>query len=217
MRVQQARQEIDQAAAAAGSEFREVGSTVDAVYVHLRADQADLAVELVRRYGDLVTVTLGNFSYPDARVGPSVGYAACEVRYDIPTEVHGLRAVVRLSEGSVRAGADFAGTITVTNTGTAPLHFDSGAPLAGAVVEPGTTRVAASYDSAIAGVGISADLAPGASRELPALFGTASCDPGVGYALPPGGYEVLVVVPISLSEGTNLELLTSSAPLTVTG
>ena len=89
------------------------------------------------------------------------------------------------------------------------------APLAGAVVEPGTRRVVASYDSAIAGVGISADLAPGASRELPALFGTASCDAAAGYALPPGGYEVLVVVPVSLGEGANPELVTAPAVFTV--
>ena len=68
--------------------------------------------------------------------------------------------------------------------------------------------VSSSETIAIGGVGIDVDLAPGASAELPVVSGTASCDPALGYLLPPGDYQVVIEVPYRLDS-------VASAPLPI--
>jgi hypothetical protein len=81
----------------------------------------------------------------------------------------------------------------MTNESDETVVFDSGDPSSAVVVLPGTETVVGTYDGAIAGVGIGGELAPGALRDLTIVGGTASCDPELGYALPPGDYEVVVL------------------------
>jgi hypothetical protein len=168
-------------------QMRSLGTTIDAVEVDVRADARDLAEELVTRYGDQVRVTLGllplGTSEPPTARCP--GRPAGQV-------VDGLQASVEL-DGPVASGADFRGRVVLRNGGTAPVVFDSGGPLAALVVDD-RGAVVGSYDGAIAGVGIGVDLAPGATTTLTIVGATASCDPALGDALPPGRYGVIVAV-----------------------
>jgi hypothetical protein len=175
--------------------YLSVGAGTAAVEVALRADQEALAADLVGRYGDTVSVMLGNFPYPLPADLGSIDPVACRVAdFAGPTDHKGLQATVTFESATVTAGADIQGTVTITNTGSEPVSFESGSPLAGAIVRPGTTTVVGTHVGVIAGAGAGATLEPGGSYDIPALFGTASCDPSAGYVVPAGDYEVLVPV-----------------------
>jgi hypothetical protein len=104
-----------------------------------------------------------------------------------------VSTAVELDAASVASGADLAGKVVVTNTGSAAVHVAGGAPLTADVLDGRGAEVAV-YDGNIGGVGISRDLAPGAALDLDLHVGTASCDPRLGNALPPGTYQVVATV-----------------------
>ena len=211
--------EIQQAQTSSAGGFLGVGAGVDGVTVQLRADSESVAKDLVARYGDIVSIMLGNLPYPASADATSGATGACTADVTGPTDLNGLRADLSFPNPTVHSGQDIDGTITVTNTGSAPATFQSGSPLVGLIVQPGTTNVVASYTGGIAGVGVGGTLAPGESSEIQVLVGTASCEPSVGYTLPPGQYEVLVpvVVQYPQREGdlTVNQLVTRPAALTV--
>ena len=51
--------------------------------------------------------------------------------------------------------------------------------------------VATSANLALTLVGIAIELAPGASTVVPGIVAMASCDPRLGYVLPPGEYGLV--------------------------
>jgi hypothetical protein len=218
--VSAAAAEIEGSESSGSDGFLSISSGVDAVTVHLRGDRQAVADDLIARYGDLVSITLGNFPYPPSSEPTSSGAGAwCAADLTGPTDLDGLRAVLTFSEPSVHSGQDINGTVTVTNTGDSAMGFETGSPLVGSVVKPGTTTAVASYSGAIAGVGLSPMLQPGESTDIPVYIGTESCDPSLGYTLLPGQYEVLAVVvvhpPQAPGDPTVNQLVTSPATLTV--
>jgi hypothetical protein len=218
--VSAAAAEIQRSVSPGTDGFISISSGVDAVTVQLRGDRQAVADDLIARYGDLVSITLGNFPYPLSSEPTSPGTGAlCSADLTGPTDLNGLHAVLTLSETSVHSGQDIDGTVTVTNTGGTATGFESGSPLVGSVVKPGTTTAVASYSGMIAGVGLGPMLQPGESTDIPVYVGTESCDPSLGYTLPPGQYEVLAVVvvhyPQAQGDPTVNQLVTSPATLTV--
>ena len=211
--------QIQQAQTSSAGGFLSVSPGVDGVTVQLRADSESVAEDLVARYGDIVSIMLGNLPYPASTGATSDATGTCTADVTGPTDLNGLRADLVFADPTVHSGQDIDGTVTVTNTGNAPATFQSGSPLVGWVVLPGTTSVVASYTGAIAGVGVGGTLAPGESSEIAVLVGTASCEPGLGYTLPPGQYQVLVPVvvlyPQRAGDPTINQLVTRPAALTV--
>jgi hypothetical protein len=93
----------------------------------------------------------------------------------------------------VVAGEDGHGRLHVTNVGSSPLHVTTGIALAW-VYPPGGDHPVSTYAGIVTSQGFVLDLAPGeTSTRTPVRFGTASHDPGVGYRLAPGPYEVMAV------------------------
>lgn len=220
--VSAAADEIQNSITSQSDGYISVGSGVDAVAVRLRSDRQDVADDLVARYGDLVSITLGNFPYPPSSDASSSNAGDwCATDLTGPTDMNGLHATLTLDSASVRSGQDVNGTVTVTNTADIAVGFESGSPLIGWVVRPGTTTVVASYNGEIAGVGLGPTLQPGESTDIPVYIGTSSCDPDLGYTLPPGQYEVLSVVVVHYSQNagdsTFNQLITSPTSLTVVG
>ena len=211
--------EIQKAQTSSAGGFLSVSPGTDGVTVQLRPDSESVARDLVARYGDNVSITLGNLPYPASTGGTSGAVEACAADLSGPTDMNGLRADLTFTDPTVHSGQDIDGTITVTNVGSEPATYQSGSPLVGWIVQPGTTNIVASYTGGIAGVGLGGTLAPGESSEIPVLVGTASCEPSVGYTLPPGQYEVLVPVvvlyPQREGDPTVNQLVTSPAALTV--
>ena len=118
-----------------------------------------------------------------------------------------------------RSVVAMAALVLLIGCGSVPSASDDPATSDTAATTTDATNVVASYTGGIAGVGVGGTLAPGESSEIPVLVGTASCGPGVGYALPPGQYDVLVPVvvlyPQRAGDPTVNQLVTRPAALTV--
>jgi hypothetical protein len=197
--------------------FIGIGQGYGSVDIELPADEEQLAAELVTTYGDIVTVQVGNFEYP-LSPGARPLQGVCDVDLTGPTDMGGLRATLAFDAPSFVAGDDISGTVTITNTGDQPASFSSGSPLVASIVSPGTATVVAVHTGAIAGVGDGATLQPGQTHTIPMVAGIASCDPTVGYALPPGRYEAIVPVVVQYGQqpGEATNQLVTTAAITIT-
>ena len=170
------------------------GGATGVIEVNLRANGEDMARQLVERYGDAVHVTVGLFSYPDRTRADGLTTCApaqATLRVDTP-----LRGTLVLDRGIVPSGADFDATVRVTNGGTEDFDFQSGSPLTALVFAVGGRDPIGTFTGGIAGVGVGQVLKPMESIDVDVVGGTASCDPALGYALPPGLYEVRALIDV---------------------
>ena len=209
--------EIQQQMTAGGPMVGVFGGT-SAVEVQLAAYGEDFAAQLVATYGDIVKVRVGLFPYPmtDELAASTEPDPACASDISGPIDMSGLRAEVRLASNALAQGTDTDGKVVFTNTGTADVSFESGDPLTGVVVMPGTTDVVGTFTGVLAGTGAGAVLAPGESTEVGLVVGTASCIPANGFMLPPGEYEVVVVAVVDYLQQPPVNRLVSiPAPLVV--
>ena len=176
--------------ALADGHLRGVGIGAETIDVQLRADGLSIADQIHAMYGDLLTIQVGLLPYPDPTSAGSVCSALVrDVISDTP-----LRAVARLDSAQVVTGQDFGGTVTITNTGPDVVEFESGDPMTALVYRRGSDAVVGTYDGGIGGVGTGGTLQAGGTIDIDVLGGTASCEPSLGYALPPGLYDVRVTV-----------------------
>jgi hypothetical protein len=193
------------------------GGATGVVEVALRANGEGMARQIVEEYGDAVHVTVGLLSYPDrTRVdglticGPAMG----TLRLDAP-----LRGTLVLESLSVSSGADFKAKVRVVNVGVGDFDFQSGSPATALVFAPGGSEAIGTFTGGIAGVGLGQILGPRDSVDVDVLGGTASCDPALGYALPPGQYEVRAVIDaLTMHDNAPTEIeyiLSDPAPLTI--
>jgi hypothetical protein len=138
----------------------------------------------------LVHATVGLTTY-DGSPGRSPRCGMLPPSASLPV---GLHLVLQLKHNSVRSGAAFSATVIVDEHGPGRFTMDTGQPLVAVVVRPGTLQVVGVYSGGIAGTGYSLLLTPGKSGTITTLGGTARCDGGLGSALPPGTYQVIVRV-----------------------
>ncbi len=154
----------------------------------LRADQEKLAASLVVSYGDAIAVKLGMFEYPvDKAIAP-----VCRAVKPPGGELRDLEARVVLTQSELIAGADLTGHVVITNTGKFSVSYLASVPLQGVIVRRDTDDVVGNWDGSTVGTDLSVSLAPGESKQLDFVGGTASCYPSIGYTIPPGDYDVLV-------------------------
>jgi hypothetical protein len=179
------------------SAIRELSGGQGAAQVILASDQEPLAAELVARYGDLVTITVGNFPYPMPTDRSALPIGCGNADATGPSSSGGLRATLALDAPTARSGSTITATVTLTNTGTSPASWTGGQPLTGSLVRRGTADIVATFNGSIAGTGDGAELQPGETHTIKAMIGTDSCDPALGYSLPPGDYDVIVPVTIT--------------------
>lgn len=195
--------------------MRSVGRGAGVIHLVLRADGEDVAEEVRAEYGELVEITVGLLPYPD----PFAGDPVCEPLVGPIVAESQLVAVALLDGPTVRSGLDFRGTVTVRNTGADAFDFQSGPTHAAVVFKPGSESPSGFWTGGMDAVGFGKRLAPGESVDLELVGGTASCDPALGYALPPGQYEVRVPVVVLTDQGnapTKVEYILSEAvPLTI--
>lgn len=168
--------------------YLSIGLGVDGLAVTLAADEAELAADLQARYGDAINLYVGVLAYP-----LDEATSACA---DPPAEreVPGLSITIEPPDVPIAAaGTQPANlTVTVTNAGDTPIQFSSGTAIGTLLDSDG--RVVNSNQISVADVGIEVDLQPGASTDLPLLVTTASCDPALGYIVPPGEYRLITEI-----------------------
>jgi hypothetical protein len=169
-----------------------VGESMGYVDVELRADGEPVAAELWARYGDAVRLRVGTAPYPPSD-SPTAAIA-CDIG-EIDEWPQGVSATVDLEDDVIASGKHGSGTVTIINESDERFREDLGQPEIGWVFEQGGTTPVGAFTGAIGGEGRTIDLAPGEQDSLTMVFGTASCDPSQGYALPPGIYDVRVELP----------------------
>jgi hypothetical protein len=196
--------------------MRGVGIGAGTIDVQLRADGEAIAEQIHAAYGDLVAITVGMLGYPDRSLPPGV---SCT---DLVTPSNAnlpLEATVALDSPQVRSGDDFRGLVTIRNIGAGAFDFQSGPTQIAQVFRPGSEVPSGLFTGGLDSIGFGQVLGPGESLTLKVLGGTASCDPALGYALPPGPYEVRVqILQLTMHDSAPTEtsyLLSDPVPLTI--
>ncbi len=181
------------------------------VLIGLDAGEEQLAHRLLAQFGRNLAVTVGLTNY-DGSPGRSPRCGRLAPSAPLPT---GLHLSLRLAQRSVRSAASFSASVVVSERGPTSFTIITGKPLEAVLVRLGTLQVVGIYDGAIAGTGYGLHLGAGQSSTMPAIGGTARCDGGLGSALPPGTYWVIVrLAPEGRSPSPSY--LTPAVPLRVT-
>ena len=212
--LRQVRHEIErtirqQAAETGRHIFTSIGERKAVIHVALRADQENLAGELAARYGSAVELQVGYFAFPGRRRShprPPAGPAPEELAFE------GLEMSVEVDQGVLEVGDDGHGRLVLRNNGPERIGpLGCGQPLVGCLLDASHEAVGG-FSGAIAGTGLTVDLAPGRSASIRVIFGTASTREELGYALPPGRYWLKVQMRFQQGPGEPTHALT--APLT---
>jgi hypothetical protein len=174
-----------------GGRLQELGPcTGGPVNVGLAPGSEALAHQIWTRFGRDVSISVGLTSY-DGSPGRSPRCGALEAPAPLPA---GLHLALRLRSRTVRSGSMLTGNVVESESGPASFFMDTGQPLEAVVVRPGTRQVVGVLSGGIAGTGYGPRVGPGESGMVPVVGGTARCDGGIGSALPPGRYQVVVRV-----------------------
>jgi hypothetical protein len=187
--------------------FLSIGRGRSAIEVVLAPDEEALAGKLIARYGDAISVTVGALPYP-GDPATSICPAA-----PAPNRLPGLKVAIVPPRGPLTtAGVEpFRLTVTLTNVGDSPVQFVSGTASGTILDEDG--NVVSANNVALADLGIPVDLGPGESTELPLVASSSSCDPQLGYVIPPGNYRM--IAEIQHSNGINTTLHSEPLPVEI--
>jgi hypothetical protein len=159
---------------------------------------------------------VGLFAYPlDPAAKPRVG--VCQQLSDAPVGTSQWTVTLTSPTPTAVSGADAELTARITNATDRPLDLVTGSALFSFVVRAGTHEVVGVSLAGMKGVGFPHTVEPGAGIDIPVQVGTASCDAALGFALAPGPYEVIAVLPLNGPDGVQPALLSAPAPLTITG
>ena len=170
------------------------GGSGHVVGVDLGPGQEALAATYFARWGDALQITIVNLPYvPDGCGAQSVQAACPDIVGSDPARA-GLALAVVADTASLAAYQAGKAHLVVRNIGATRFAIDSGIPIVGVLVTPGTNHVVGRTVGAIAGVGGGVDLAPGEEGSIPITFGGGRCDGHAGSAVPPGVYGLRVAL-----------------------
>ena len=164
-----------------------------------------LAAELHARYGDYVAITVGAFRYPgrdeDRRLLPTLP--------DVPAAALGL-TVSPVEPLSVNSGDSTMADLRVDNESRVARELHTIGHLTTYVVD-GQQQVMGGHVGAVHVPLVRFRIEPASTSRVPALLGTASMRPEIGYAVPRGLWHVVVELPT-----TDGHVLSSAMPLIIT-
>lgn len=170
------------------SSYVEIDGTVT---IGLRAADERLAGQMVAQHGDLVRVQVGSLPYPmpdppPPSHCPALAADAAPAGMEITVVPPGP-----LSAADDPFSADLQ--VMVRNVGSDRISFGTGIAI-GYLLDQQGSVVAASDTVGIDDIGLGVDLAPGESTTIQLVVSPASCDPAVGYVVPPGTYQLVALV-----------------------
>jgi hypothetical protein len=169
--------------------------------VQLGDDDQAYAAELHAQYGEMVQLTVGRFPYPMPDPLPA---ASCEPLPD-GRSVDGFEAVVDPPSAPLQPTGDGQPRLAVhlRNTGATDVSVLFGQPRA-LLLAAGTDRVVGTYTGAVTLALDVVTIRPGEEAAREALVGAAACDPAMGYRLPPGRYDLVVLLEGTVMDGPPL-------------
>jgi hypothetical protein len=194
--LQAMRAEIDELTAQRAADtgrrvISSIGEGVGLIHVRLRADQADFAAQLAQRFGSVVELQVGEFSFPDRRRPHPPGRPQPLQRADID----GLGLRLEVDRAAIRAGDDGHGQLVFHNGSDRRIGpLSGGQPVVGVLVDDSGQRVGG-YSVRVAGTGWTVDLDAREASAVGVLFGTASLREELGYVVSPGEYFLHVEFP----------------------
>ena len=173
--------------------------------IWLAAWAVDAAAELDHEFGPDVELRVGFLRYPsrdpgdadaDADVGAGAETGADRLRAEVapsPTTAcpHWIVATPDQSV-AVASGHDLRTSLVVRNDGEEAVHIRTNGMVTATIVDPTTHRTVGGFAGAQTLALVTFVVAPGSETRLPLLVGTASLDPNLGYAVPPGAWAYTV-------------------------
>ena len=160
------------------------------VKISLRADRQTLAQDLLDSYGDAVQLTVGFLGYPDPNWFdpdvPARSRVAPRRSRLLPDEIH-----VSIDEGlTVKTGERLRSVVHIHNRGFEEIVVLTNGAVTAYIVDPQSEVVVGAFEFAQTMPGIEFRIPPGGEIDVPLLVGTASSDPLLGYATPPGRWAI---------------------------
>jgi hypothetical protein len=163
--------------------------------ISLAAWAVDIAADLESRFGDDVTLTVGALHFPSRTLRNYDG------SIQQPPEPSG-EPLLALDEAEisvsgdieVRSGWDLISEVRVRNQTPVKLELQTNGKLTAQVIDPSLRRVVGGYAGAQRAPLIIFRADPGETIVVPLLIGTASFDPSLGYAVPPGRWAMEAVL-----------------------
>jgi hypothetical protein len=173
-----------------------------------------LAQQYVDRWGDAVRIRVGNVGFVPTGCGGQPLSRKCPDVTGVDPAADGLALTLTTATPVIEQRGSGTSTLTVTNNAATHFTIDTGSPLSGVLVIPGSTHVVGIVGST-KGVGLLMDLAHGESTTVDVVFAAFRCDGNPGSAAPPGTYGLRVV--LSSEEPSDPRAyLSPEIPVTVT-
>lgn len=150
--------------------------------VSLAAWATDIAERLHERFGSLVCLDVGFLEYPGRVVldrGRVIARAPIVEQVDVNLE-HPCQ---------VASGHELHAEVTVRNRRRIPLAIRTNGQLTAAVLDPASGDVVGGFAGAQASPLVVFNAEPEITVQIPVLIGTASLEPRIGYAIPPGEWQ----------------------------
>lgn len=164
----------------------------EAVDIDMPPGQELLANDYIKRWGDALRVRMGGQLYIPEGCGPQPAPTRCADLTGLDPAVAGIALTVVPDTPTIPASETGRAQLVIRNIGSGRFTIDSGIPILGVLVLPGTNHVVGHWVGQLGGVGGGVDLAPGQEGAIPVMFGAARCDGQRGTALPPGEYGLRV-------------------------
>ena len=184
--------------------------------IELAAHGVDVAAELHARYGKLVKLRVGALRFPNPRPSPPKAEDSPAGR--TPAPIHGLRVALPEAEAPPRIRSGFSDTVLaeVSNDSLVDCHLHTNRVLQTRVVDAEGMIVGRFTGMQQLPLKIYT-VRPQETVGVPALVGTASMRPELGWAVPPGpgGFIVNLTLGGDLSDlrRRRIELWSDPVPL----
>lgn len=165
------------------------------VKVHVEAWAEPIAQRLHEALGDYVALIVGVLRYPQAELTHPGS-----PRNDLVDADPAIVSVTADGQLAVPSGRTLRTKVRLTNRGVQPLALtlQSDRTLYGVVVDPRSGQtVNGDMRWAPLTADVSAKIAPGSSVRLDVRVPTASASPSLGYAIPPGEWQVRFRLPLT--------------------
>jgi hypothetical protein len=184
-------------------------------HIELAAWAEETAAQLHRQFGDDVELTVGMLPYPPGRTPsrprPDAPPAEQPPLLD-PAEV----TVTLDGPAVVPSGHQLLHGLLLVNQAGAELEIATNGQLSAGVLDPVTGERVGGFAGAQAMPLIIFRAPPGQTVRIPLLIGTTSSLPRLGYAIPPGEWQMQARVTLGPDPREALVRLTPPLPLTVT-
>ena len=165
--------------------------------IWLAAWAVDAAAELDHEFGPDIDMRVGFLRYPLTSSGNMdiARRRAEEVLDSAGPTFPACPEWIMATPGeplAVPSGHDRRTTLVVRNDGAEAFRIRTNGTVVATIVDPTTHRPVGGFAGAQTLALVTYELAPGGDTRLPLVVGTASLDPDLGFAVPPGPWAYIV-------------------------